>query len=121
MTNERDIEMRCGKNNRFSVPEGYFETLTARVMENIPEEQSNVIELKRSKFSKWTIAACAAAACFVGVFMFNDNTTTSQNTNAELTASTQKAVYDEEYQKEVLEYAMLNENDVYNYLAGVEY
>jgi hypothetical protein len=38
MNEEMYIQEKVGKQNPFRVPEGYFDNLTAQVMQNLPEQ-----------------------------------------------------------------------------------
>lgn len=113
MMNEKDIEMRCGKQNPFTVPAGYFDSLTDRVMANLP--QNNVVELKPRRHNYWKEFTAVAAACIAGVVIFvhtnkaDDNNLANTGTEIE---------YDEQYQMDMMEYAMMDGNDVYAYLSG---
>lgn len=118
------------KQNPFRVPEGYFEGLTARVMAQIPEttaapaterEEAQVIQMPAAKKNnRWIGWSVAAAACIAGlVFMRSLNSEVTMHHN--LTAQTETVAepsYDEEYQQEVMDYAMVDNYDVYQYLAG---
>lgn len=116
MKTEKDIEMLCGKNRPFIVPEGYFESLTARVMSNLPET-GKVVQLPKRHYywKEWTTAA---AACIAAVVIFTHYTDKTPETK--ITAAT-TTVYDEQYQEDMMEYAMMDHNDVYNYLSGEGY
>ena len=39
MEEEKYIEEKVGKRNPFRVPEGYFDNLTAQIMESLPEQK----------------------------------------------------------------------------------
>ena len=125
-TEAKDILKHCKDNNPFVVPEGYFDTITARVMANIPAEETKVISIAPVKKFYWKGWAGMAAACIAGtiicVNVFNnktDNSTQPLISNAQ-TASYEET-YDDVYQQEVLNYAMVDYNDVYNYMSGNAY
>ena len=72
MTREENIlKERVGKQNPFKVPDGYFEHLTERIMENLPEQEVPVIDI-RSRQTLWQkmplrkIAAAIAVAALLG-------------------------------------------------------
>ena len=44
MNEEEYLNSKLGKKNPFTVPEGYFEQLTAQVMEKLPEKKQILIE-----------------------------------------------------------------------------
>ena len=113
MIDEKDIELRCGKKNPFTVPEGYFDSLTERVMANLPNNDK-VIELKPKSHSYWKGISIAAAACVACAVVLIHN----GKTNNETMANAEEVVYDEQYMQDMMEYAMVDANDVYACLSG---
>jgi negative regulator of sigma E activity len=69
MSNEFDNKP-IERKNPFTVPDGYFDTLTTRVMANIPENEVRMMAAQHDKHSsrKWWRVAAAAAAVVVAVF-----------------------------------------------------
>lgn len=62
--NERNIRTRFGTGNHFRVPEGYFEGLADRVMQQLPEETQSparVIPMARRRARHHWIVAIAAS------------------------------------------------------------
>ena len=65
------MKERFGKENPFKVPDGYFDHLTERIMENLPEQEVRVIDI-RSRQTLWQklslrkIAAAVAVAALLG-------------------------------------------------------
>lgn len=117
----KNIDINELKNpNVFKVPDSYFDTLTERVMSKIPEEDSKVISINRDKKNiismwKWSsVAACIAMAIVGTVYM--SKTTGTQNEEI-----AERAYIDEQYQEDMMEYTMLDANDVYCYLSGDTY
>jgi len=117
------------QHNPFSVPDGYFESLSQRVMQNIEAQQAaeqpkaetgKTMELKPQKRGKWwawtaAVAACVAAAVlFIGVPEGNMPTPPAPQT-AQAQASSSDS---NNYQEEVLQYAMVDNYDIYAYLSG---
>ncbi|MCR4769232.1 MAG: hypothetical protein K5874_03360 [Bacteroidaceae bacterium] len=118
---------RFSKDNPFTVPEGYFETLTQRVMDNVRQtERANVVCITQKRRVNWQLWTCGIAACIVGALVFiqiqKSKTTDPQETSllAEQN-SVENYTYDEQYQDEEMNYAMVDYNDVYCYLSGAEY
>lgn len=112
-----DLNNQELRHNPFKVPEGYFDQLTARIMEQLPEQETApVVELKPRKSMRWMGWAAAAAACITLAIMFpklTEPATVSPET--EVTAHIED---EEQYEQDVLEYAMVDNTDVYAYLAG---
>lgn len=125
-TDEKTLAKRFGKENSFTVPEGYFDTLTERVMSNIDTKQPKIIHITPMRNYHWKEWSCAVAACIAGaiicVNIFNSPT---QVDNSNLMGSNitteQMGGYDEEFKQEVLNYAMVDYNDVYTYMSGANY
>ncbi len=120
--------------NPFKTPEGYFDTLSERIMARIDEEETKtaeekaetvqvaeVVSLKQKKTSvinyaiRWAVAAAACLALvFVGTDYFGEeNKSIAQN-------QTVAEEYDDEYAEDMISYSMMDESDVYCYLAGLE-
>ena len=134
--NEEQMLKELGFNNAnpFKTPEGYFDTLSERIMARIDEEETKtaeekaetvqvaeVVSLKQKKTSvinyaiRWAVAAAACLALvFVGADYFGEeNKTIAQN-------QTVAEEYDDEYAEDMISYSMMDESDVYCYLAGLE-
>ena len=108
----------------YTVPDGYFNTLHDRIMNRIEEDslctdksiKNKPIKLKVLLGGLW--GRYAAAACLVGVmsvvgfglFKYNDN-------KANQLAEQQNAVVTEQYYDDYMEYAMVDNDDIYTYLA----
>jgi hypothetical protein len=118
------------KRNPFTVPDGYFENLTARVMANIPEVEAEekvgennakIVSMEPRKSSRtWMGWSIAAAACIAAAALFITIPNKTNDVGVKQMAQTETSnSYDSEYQEEMLEYAMVDNTDIYNYLAGV--
>jgi len=119
------------KKDVFKTPENYFENLTQRVMDNIPSEESNVVDINSSKSrtarlwkSLGVSGAVAAAASLAFIFYVG---TSEQKTTENALASTSEAELhvnmqnDESYNEDAINYLMVNSQDVYAYLSGEDY
>ncbi len=112
---DEKITQRCGKQNPFKVPEGYFDTLNERIMTSVDKsERRNTAWIRRICFT-------AAAACVAGILIFNAYNTENQLQSEEVMSDADILIYDETYQKDMLNYSLVDNDDVYSYLAGVEY
>lgn len=118
MYNKEEILLNCGdtlfignerSRNTFKVPEGYFENLQERVMNNIPEQshaehnqRAHVIVMHRLRWA-------AAVACFAvfGVTAYLHYTEQESNETASVSTASNEII-------EVADYAMLNNQDVYD-------
>ncbi len=122
------------KDRGMKVPEGYFEGLTERVMahieaeHNTPEEEvkAKTVSMKPAERPTWKQVmrwAVAAAACVVmavvGINYYNKDmkTLAQQELNYQVAGT---EAYDDEYGEDMMSYSMMDETDVYCYLAGME-
>jgi hypothetical protein len=112
MTEEQKIKQMTHGDAGFKVPEGYFENFTQRMMAKIPEEETVHTPLW-SRWMRSTAVRIAAAAMFVGVIgtLF---LTVNQHFNPSETAQQEEQ---SEYMDEALDYAMINNNEIYMYLS----
>lgn len=129
-------ELGITNTSPFKTPEGYFDKLTQRIMDNIPEDEevqkemtekgmARVVSMVKQKtisrqFIRWTVAAAACIALvFVGIHVYDkDNNTQLANNEGGAEFS---EYYDDEYAEELLSYSLMDETDIYNYLSGDEY
>lgn len=128
MDKEKDIlKKRCKKENPFKVPDGYFDTLTSRIMSNIPTEETKVISIKTARRKNgWIKWSGLVAACFVGALIcINVFNKTEQKEDDQFTSQTvekNQSTFSNEYQdvnaEDLLDYAMVDYTDVYCYLSG---
>lgn len=121
MTREENIlKERVGKQNPFKVPDGYFEHLTERIMENLPEQEVPVIDI-RSRQTLWQkmplrkIAAAIAVAALLGGGTFwalqheGDSKMLAHAKKHELkTVSSDDAAFNE-----MADYAMIDNETIY--------
>jgi hypothetical protein len=104
--------------NPFTVPDGYFEKLADEVMAKLPERKAVIIDIKphRHLARRIYIACCAAAVCcgiFFSVrFLMNNRFEDSSNT-----ALSAEQVYHEKYVDDALDYSMIDNHEIYEYLS----
>ncbi len=122
MTNdEQYLSKRVGKPNGFKVPEGYFQQLTSQVMSAIPEqtaaEQQPVAKtLQLTPRRRWwmSVAACIVAVLFSAtVYMWQQDV-------ADESSALATAAVSDSYIDEATDYAMLDNIEIYSYLADAE-
>lgn len=109
MTNEETyIKERMGGRQPFTVPEGYFEGLAARVMQQLPDEQpaARVRPLRR-----WLYAA----ACVVAIFVLGAIAYTSLDSAGQqpLLSETVEQLPADDYLDEAADYAMMDNHEIY--------
>lgn len=110
------ITGKARKDNCFTVPEGYFDTLTDRIMSELPENDKTIsmeTVRKSSVMHRMLKPIITAAACIcVAVFGL-----TMYLSDSEQTAD---IAYDSNYSMEeaMIDYAMMDNADIYAYLAS---
>ena len=116
MNEEEFLKSKMGTRNPFTVPEGYFDQLTAQVMQKI-----NVEEEKKAKKTKPAImrtlrpllyaAACSCIALFgVAIYQHPNHEATEAQ---ELQSNIVVTGYSDSYIEECADYAMLDNDDIY--------
>lgn len=122
-TNEKALrEMTSSANgkNPFLVPEGYFDNLPDRVMSHIREDGQHSL-LKRRHKSRFFIRLTAAAVLtgffsLAGLMIYEQSHPLSNQQEGSPLTSLQEI----EYTDELLDYAMLDNNDIEYYLTEAE-
>jgi len=109
---------------QYKVPEGYFDTLADRIMANIPETPKQEEKQKSAKIiSLNTRVKIAVAAAIAGALISSvtirlyqqDKKLADVNTKTEMTTNSE--TYGEEYVNDYIDYAMVDEDDIYKYLS----
>lgn len=118
---ERFIREKFGKKNPFSVPDGYFDSFADKLMEQLPEPQAQVIEMRAEswwrKLPLRKVAAIIGVAAFLGggALFFAHNGGSGHApmaTNAHHQVQPSKADYDGSFDQ-MADYAMLDNQDIY--------
>lgn len=117
-TDERKLEQILDKQNPFKVPDGYFDDFEKKLLADIPlaltEHKQQPI-----RFKVIALVASAAAAIVGFIMFFNRPTAVEQNTNSRNTvADTQIHNNAEQIIEEMSDFAMLDNGDIYSYVAG---
>ena len=116
----REMKSSANGKNPFLVPEGYFDNLPDRVMSHIREEGQHSI-LKRRHKSRFFIRLTAAAVLtgffsLAGLMIYEQRHPLSNQQEGSPLTSLQEI----EYTDELLDYAMLDNNDIEYYLTEAE-
>lgn len=129
MMHEEDyLRTRLGRKNPFTTPKGYFDQLATRVMSQLPAiGQESDIKQKPATEQKpamlrtlrpWLYAAACVAVLVVCVTWLFSQRSPSQQPVATTTNTSVTAVTDS-YVDEVADYAMMDNQDIYLYLADL--
>ena len=109
--------------NPFSVPEGYFDNLAQRMIDNLPAHEVRMIPTEEKKKSRnrlfqWArygaAAAVVAAVCMVGLH-FTNNEPAAQT---QVAASTTASYSTDENIDAMADYIMADDQDLYAYISG---
>lgn len=105
-------------NGAYRVPEGYFSTLNKRIIDALPEDkpQHKGIRITFLPRMKYAAAACISVA-IMGAGALALHLNNPGNKAEPAMAKAQQEEITEEYVKEFMDYAMVDNNDVYLYLA----
>ena len=121
MTREENIlKERFGKENPFKVPEGYFDHLTEKIMENLPEQEVRVIDIRsrQTLWQKMPLRKIAAAVAVVALLGGGSFWALQHEGNSKVVAHVkqheQKAVSSEDAAfNEMADYAMIDNETIY--------
>ena len=112
---EKDLERRFGRQQPFRVPDGYFESLAANIMDKIPEGQPAMtphVPMWRRIRPAVAVAASVCAVMF-SVLLFMDKSDKAQPALAH-NATTRSAAADSYTSLDVAaDYTMLDNDDIY--------
>ena len=119
MNEEMYIQEKVGKRNPFRVPEGYFDNLTAQVMQNLPEQPKR---RAKSVFMRPVFYAAASVCALLvagAAWMWHPaaEVTSTAPVQAKAVSQPQQQDATEEYMDEAADYMMLDNHEIYAYLA----
>lgn len=127
MIEEQALLQRFGRQNPFTVPEGYFEGFTSRMMNLLDEEQArqavSTDEKPRAKvrsltWRRYAVAASIAAVIIGGAVWLvqpSPNVAAQHFTSTPAVAASSATV--DHNIDQMADYAMLDNQDIYTYLA----
>jgi len=130
--NEDYIKQLAGKDNPFSVPDGYFDTLASRLLSDLPDEQpshddtdspaATIVAMPRRHGLRVLLYAAACLCIAVcGVSLYFAKLSPTGNADKPTAAATHiQTATTESYEEEMADYAMMDNSDIYAYLASNE-
>lgn len=118
---EEEIIKKCGTESPFTVPEGYFEQFTEKLMGQLPDTTHNAEERDTPVISLWQRVKpwIYLAAMFSGVMFSAKVFLGTDAGQAESMAQTEEVLTDEEIDT-MMEYAMVDDYTLYRYLTEAE-
>lgn len=128
---EKYINDTFGRENHFTVPEGYFDKLGARIMQRVEDvEVCSDMQAERSKVaetvSMWTryskaivSAAAGLLVCVFSLGAYLHTTNTSHNGHVAVSGHVEQ-VSDDSSIDAMVDYAMMDSNDMYALMADAQ-
>jgi 4-amino-4-deoxy-L-arabinose transferase-like glycosyltransferase len=110
MEEEKYISDKFGRRNPFTVPEGYFEQLTAQVMNQLPERRPKA---RRVWMRPVWWAAAAVCALFVSTAAWLVIPNESKPSQGQVAEVIQQSQPDDAYFDAAADYVMLDNQEIY--------
>lgn len=120
MKDNSNLLNKVGKEEGFKLPDNYFDTLTARVMARLPEQETPVRVDMQPTWSQRVRPWLYMAALFAGVAFLLRIALPSSEVKAEALAHEEAERQEMEYITRALDEAMLDDYSLYVYLAEGE-
>ena len=120
MNEEMYIQEKVGKRNPFRVPEGYFEGLTDQIMQSLPDQPKRRAKSVFMRPVFYTAAASVCALLVAGAAWMwrpSADTTSADAVQAKAVVLPQQQDSTEDYMDEAADYMMLDNHEIYAYLA----
>ena len=119
MNEELYIQEKIGKRNPFRVPEGYFESLTDQIMQSLPDQPKR---RKKSLFMRPVFYAAASVCALLvagAAWMWHPSAeaVATDAVQAQVVDQSQQQETGENYMDEAADYMMLDNHEIYAYLA----
>lgn len=124
MKNEEGyIRSKAGGRTPFRVPEGYFDSFASMMMDKLPsQEEAKVVPMRRRRMTVSRMLVSAAACFCVAVFgltlYYGKSLFEKQPQSSETIVSNYHKSTADTYEDEVVDYAMMDNMDIYAYLAS---
>lgn len=121
MKEEKYIMSKTNCKNPFRVPEGYFDNFAAQMMDKLPDREPVAIPARGSRLRVLRPMLYAAACICVVVFClaaYFTKTFYTEPSNNDIAATINHAPYSSTYEDEIIDYAMMDNTDIYAYLSN---
>lgn len=123
MNEERFIRSKAGERMPFRVPDGYFDNFTTLMMDKLPpQEEAKVVPMRRSHSAAWrtivSVAACFCVAVFGVTIYYGKSLIDDRSQEHATIASNYHKAAAYTYEDEVVDYAMMDNMDIYAYLVS---
>ena len=117
---ETDLLKRCGTENPFTVPEGYFERFTEQLMEKLPEREAQPAPKLTlwTRVKPWVYMAAMFCGLMLSVRMFvGEKQSQSPAATSETTDFTEVP---DEYTDPIVNQTMMDDYTLYQYLTDAD-
>lgn len=117
---ETDLLKRCGTENPFTVPEGYFERFTEQLMEKLPEREAQPAPKLTlwTRVKPWVYMAAMFCGLMLSVRMFvGEKQSQSPSAASETTDFTEVP---DEYIDPIVNQTMMDDYTLYQYLTDAD-
>ncbi|MBM6758269.1 hypothetical protein [Bacteroides mediterraneensis] len=117
---ETDLLKRCGTENPFTVPEGYFERFTEQLMEQLPEREAQPAPKLTlwTRVKPWVYMAAMFCGLMLSVRMFvGEKQSQSPTATPETTDFTEVP---DEYIDPIVNQTMMDDYTLYQYLTDAD-
>lgn len=124
MKNEEGyIRSKAGGRMPFRVPDGYFDSFTSMMMDKLPsQEEAKVVPMRRRRMTVSRTIVSAAACFCIAVFgltlYYGKSLSEKRPQPSEMIVSSYHKSTADTYEDEVVDYAMMDNMDIYAYLAS---
>ncbi len=117
MTEEQQIIERFGKQNPFTVPDGYFEEISSKIISELPARQEPA-QVRSMVFRRYAVAASIAAVIIGGAAWFvQPRQNVAVRHAAQTAVAANNSTSNEVFIDQMADYALLDNQDIYSYLA----
>jgi len=124
MNEEKYIEEKVGKRNPFLVPDGYFDSFADRLMQQLPEQPLREVAASEERqparmvrMRRWLYAAACAVVLIVSAWVWQSLPDTSAVKQPVAQVAAQQEPTGDASFDEAADYLMLDNQDIYVYLA----
>lgn len=117
---ETDLLKRCGTENPFTVPEGYFERFTEQLMEKLPEREAQPAPRLTlwTRVKPWVYMAAMFCGLMLSVRMFVGEK--QSQSPAAISETTDFTEVPDEYIDPIVNQTMMDDYTLYQYLTDAD-
>lgn len=117
---ETDLLKRCGTENPFTVPEGYFERFTEQLMEKLPEREAQPVPKLTlwTRVKPWVYMAAMFCGLMLSVRMFVGEK--QSQSPAAISGTTDFTEVPDEYIDPIVNQTMMDDYTLYQYLTDAD-